>query len=210
MLRSTGLGTILRIHDDGRIPADNPFVGRADVPGWIWSWGHRNGQGLAVNPATGDLWETEHGPRGGDELNLIERGKNCGWPVVSYGVDYDGKPFTSETRREGMESPRYVWMPSIATSGLTFYTGDPFPWWKGSLFSGGLEGQVLVRLTLEGHEVRTAETLLLGQLGRIRDVRAGPDGLLYLAIDPVGNPAPEPPVVRLVPVRGDVQPPPAG
>lgn len=204
---TTGLGTIVRIHDDGRIPADNPFVGREDVPGWIWSWGHRNGQGLAVHPESGEIWETEHGPRGGDELNLIQRGRNYGWPIVSQGVDYDGKPFTGQTHREGMESPRWFWTPSIAASGLAFYSGDAFPWWKGSLFSGGLEGQVLVRLSLEGHEVRSAETLLIGQVGRIRDVRQGPDGLLYLAIDPIGNAGPTP-VVRLVPVPGDVQPPP--
>jgi glucose/arabinose dehydrogenase len=205
---TTGLGTVVRLHDDGRIPTDNPFVGRENVPGATWSWGHRNGQGLAVDPATGDIWETEHGPRGGDELNLVVRGRNYGWPIVSHGVDYDGKPFAQGTSREGMETPRYVWIPSIATSGLTFYTGDKFPWWKGSLFSGGMEGQVLARIMLEGHEVRSVETMLLGRVGRIRDVREGPDGLLYLAIDPVGNPAPETPVVRLVPVQGDVQAPP--
>jgi glucose/arabinose dehydrogenase len=205
---TTGLGTIVRIHDDGRIPADNPFVGRADVPGWVWSWGHRNGQGLAVDPATGEIWGTEHGPRGGDELNLIARGRNYGWPIVSHGVDYDGKPFAAGTKREGMESPRYVWMPSIATSGLAFYSGAQFPWWKGSLFSGGMEGMVLARITLDGHEVRSVEPMLLGRVGRIRDVREGPDGFLYLAIDPIGNPAPETPIVRLVPVPGDVLPPP--
>ncbi|MSR36364.1 MAG: PQQ-dependent sugar dehydrogenase [Gemmatimonadetes bacterium] len=199
-------GTIVRLHDDGRIPADNPFVGRTDVPHEIWSWGHRNAQGFTMNPATGELWETEHGPRGGDELNLVLPARNYGWPLVSYGVDYDGKSFTGEIHRDGMESPRWVWIPSIAASGLAFYTGERFPWWKGSLFSGGLEGQVLVRMTIEGHEVRTTESLLIGEVGRIRDVRQGPDGLLYLAIDPQGNAAT--PVVRLVPVAGDVLPPP--
>jgi glucose/arabinose dehydrogenase len=203
---TSGFGTIVRLRDDGSIPDDNPFVARADVPHELWSWGHRNQQGLALDPRTHELWETEHGPRGGDELNRVLPGRNYGWPVVSYGVDYDGKPFTKETHREGIESPVWTWIPSIAPSGLVFYTGDRFPWWKGSLFAGGLEGQVLVRITLDGDQMRSAETLLLGDVGRIRDVREGPDGLLYLAIDPPGNAAT--PVVRLSPVQGDVQPPP--
>ena len=201
-------GAVIRIHDDGRIPADNPYASRADVPHEIWSKGHRNPQGLAVHPVTGDLWETEHGPRGGDELNLLLPGRNYGWPVVSHGVDYDGKPFTSETSRPGMEDPRWVWTPSIATSGLTFYDGDQFPWWKGSLFSGGLAGQVLARITLDGTEVRGVENMLVGTLGRIRDVKQGPDGYLYLAVDPEGSRGGTTPVVRLVPVQGDVLPPP--
>ena len=202
------IGTVVRVHDDGRIPTDNPFVGRADVPPAIWSWGHRNSQGMTVHPETGELWETEHGPRGGDELNLVRKGANYGWPVVSHGIDYDGKPFTAETERAGMESPRWVWIPSIAPSGLVFYTGDRFPWWTGSLFVGGLQGEVLMRLTLSGHRVINQEPLLLGVIGRMRDVRQGPDGLIYIAVDPDSNASPPTPVVRLVPVAGDVQPPP--
>ena len=205
---SNDLGTMVRLHDDGTVPVDNPFVGRPGVPPEIWSWGHRNPQGLAVDPATGAVWETEHGPRGGDELNLVRPGANYGWPVVSHGVDYDGKPFTARTGGEGFEAPRFVWVPSVAASGLAFYTGTPFPWWRGSLFSGGLAGEVLVRITLEGDLVMSAETLLLGEIGRIRDVRQGPDGLLYLAVDTEGNAGPPTPVVRLVPVAGDVLPPP--
>jgi len=200
-------GTIVRLHDDGRVPADNPFVGRSDRRPEVWSWGHRNQQGLAVHPETGDLWENEHGPRGGDELNRILPGRNYGWPVVSYGINYDGSTFTADHARRGMEGPRWVWTPSIATSGLLFYTGDAFPWWKGSLFVAGLAGQQLARLTLEGDEVRSVEVLLQGALGRIRDVRQGPDGFLYLALDDTSNPPVLSPVVRLEPVAGDVQAP---
>ncbi len=176
-------GTVIRLHDDGRVPADNPFVGRAGALPEIWSYGHRNAQGLAFHPQTGDLWLTEHGPQGGDELNLILPGRNYGWPVIGYGVNYGtGSPIHRSTHREGMEQPMHYWVPSIATSGLLFYTGDRFPWWKGNLFSGGLAGEQVARLTLEGRRVVGEETILT-EYGRIRDIRQGPDGLIYLAVD---------------------------
>jgi glucose/arabinose dehydrogenase len=200
-------GKVIRLHDDGRVPQDNPFVGRADALPEIWSWGHRNLQGLAVHPVTGQVWENEHGPRGGDELNVIVKGQNYGWPVVTYGINYDGTVITTEATRAGMESPRYIWVPSIATSGLMFYTGDQFPWWKGSLFVGGLAGKQLSRLTLDGERIVGQEALLAGVLGRIRDVRQGPDGLIYLAIDDMSNPPQLTSIVRLEPVASDVKPP---
>ena len=193
-------GTINRVHDDGRIPADNPFVGQPDARAEIWSYGHRNEQGLVVHPETGDVWATEHGPQGGDELNLIKPGLNYGWPVVGYGVNYrTGLAIHEGTMREGMESPVHFWVPSIATSGLLLYTGDRFPEWRGNLFVGGMAGAQLARLTLDGQEVVAEETLVQG-LGRIRDVRQGPDGYIYLAIDDRdGDPTA---VVRLEPAGG--------
>ncbi|HWP36302.1 MAG TPA: PQQ-dependent sugar dehydrogenase [Gemmatimonadales bacterium] len=192
-------GTIVRLHDDGRVPADNPFVGRPNARPEIWSYGHRNPQGLAVHPETGDVWANEHGPQGGDELNLIQPGKNYGWPVVGYGVNYrSGLAIHSGTHREGMEPPVHVWVPSIATSGLLIYTGDRFPGWRGSLFLGGMAGQQLARLTLRGQQVEYEETLVRGR-GRIRDVRQGPDGYIYLAID--DREGGLTPIVRLEPVE---------
>lgn len=191
-------GTINRIHDDGRVPADNPFVDRAGAKGSIWSYGHRNPQGLVVHPTTGDVWATEHGPQGGDELNLIKRGANYGWPVIGFGVNYgSGAAIHSGTRRQGMENPVNVWVPSIATSGLMVYTGDKFPGWKGSIFVGGMAGEQLARLTLNGQTAEVADILVRKQ-GRIRDVRQGLDGFIYLAIDDSqGKPTP---IVRLEPV----------
>jgi glucose/arabinose dehydrogenase len=190
-------GTVNRLHDDGRIPADNPFVGQTDARPEIWSYGHRNPQGLAIHPETGDVWSNEHGPQGGDELNLVQPGLNYGWPVVGYGVNYrSGSAIHEGTMREGMESPAHFWVPSIATSGLLIYTGDRFPEWRGNLFVGGMGGQQLARLTLDGQEIVGEETLVQG-MGRIRDVRQGPDGYIYLAIDHRGG---EPtPIVRLEP-----------
>jgi len=190
-------GTINRIHDDGRVPADNPFVGQDGARPEIWSYGHRNAQGLAIHPETGDLWANEHGPQGGDELNLIRPGLNYGWPVVGYGVNYrSGAAIHEGTHREGMEPSAHVWVPSIATSGLLIYTGDRFPAWRGNIFVGGLGGEQLARLTLDGQEVEQEETLHFGR-GRIRDVRQGPDGYIYLAID--GRQGGLTPVVRLEP-----------
>jgi len=189
-------GTVVRLHDDGRIPEDNPFVGQAGARPEIWSYGHRSPQGLAFHPETGDLWETEHGPQGGDEVNLILPGRNYGWPVIGYGVEYGGARIHASTHQEGMEQPAHHWTPSIATSGLLIYNGDAFPGWQGSFFVGGLNGQQLARLTLDGREVVAGETLLEG-LGRIRDVRQGPDGYIYLALDQRGG-APSP-LVRLEP-----------
>ena len=198
-------GKILRLHDDGRLPADNPFVGRSDAKPEIWSYGQRNPQGLAIHPLTGEVWENEHGPRGGDEVNLIRSGANYGWPVVSHGINYNGSVYSREAHRQGIESPVWAWVPSIGTSGMLFYTGDQFPWWRGSLFVGGLVGEQLARLTLEGDRVVSTETLLPGAVGRVRDVRQGPDGLIYLAID--GRRGPPTAVVRLEPVSGEVAPP---
>jgi glucose/arabinose dehydrogenase len=175
-------GTVIRLHDDGRVPADNPFVGRSDALPEIWSYGHRNLQGLSFHPETGDLWETEHGPQGGDELNLIQPGRNYGWPVIGFGVNYGGDVIHRSTSQQGLEQPVHHWVPSIATSGLLFYTGDQFPAWRGNLFVGGLGGQQLARLTLDGQRVASEETLMEG-VGRIRDIRQGPDGFIYLALD---------------------------
>ncbi len=190
-------GTIVRLHDDGRVPADNPFVNQAGKRPEIWSYGHRNPQGLTIDPSTGVLWETEHGPRGGDELNTPEKGKNYGWPVITYGINYNNTPITDERTRPGMEQPVKYWVPSIATSGLMVYTGDKFPAWKGNLFVGGLAGEQLARVTVNGKTVQGEETLLKGVVGRIRDVRQGPDGFIYLAIDKNGGAGT---VVRLEPV----------
>jgi len=191
-------GTVSRIHDDGRIPADNPFVDQNGAEPSIWSYGHRNQQGLVIHPETGDVWATEHGPQGGDELNHIRPGENYGWPVVGYGVHYrSGSAIHEATMMEGMADPDQVWVPSIATSGLMLYTGDKFPEWQGNLFVGGLGGEQIARLTLDGTDVVSEETLL-HRMGRVRDVRQGPDGYIYVAIeDRSGNPTP---IVRLEPV----------
>ncbi len=190
-------GVVVRLHDDGRIPADNPFVGTAGALGEIWSYGHRNPQGLAFHPMTGDLWANEHGPQGGDELNVVLPGRNYGWPVIGYGVNYgSGTTIHEGTLNEGMESPKHFWVPSIATSGLMIYTGDKFPAWRGNIFVGGLGGEQLSRLTVDGQTVLNEETLFQ-RMGRIRDVRQGPDGYIYLAIeDQRGEPTG---VVRLEP-----------
>jgi glucose/arabinose dehydrogenase len=177
------LGKLIRIAPDGSAPKDNPFVGRADAKPEIWSLGHRNGQGLAVNPATGDLWEIEHGPRGGDEVNIIGKGKNYGWPVIGYGVDYSGAKIHDSTAKLGMEQPIKYWVPSIAPSGMAFYTAKLFPKWTGSLFTGALAGRMLVRLSLDGNSVTGEERLLQNLNERIRDVRQGPDGALWLLTD---------------------------
>jgi aldose sugar dehydrogenase len=180
---SVGFGKIVRIHPDGGIPRDNPFVGRAGARPEIWSFGHRNVQAAALHPQTGQLWTVEHGARGGDELNQPEAGKNYGWPVITYGVDYSGAKIGEGTAKPGMEPPVYYWDPVIAPSGMEFYTGDAYPGWKGSVFVGSLRPGLLVRLSLENGRV-TREERYLGDLGaRIRDVQQGPDGLLYLLTD---------------------------
>lgn len=176
-------GKIVRLHDDGRVPADNPFLSRSGARPEIWSYGHRNVQGLAIHPETGELWANEHGPQGGDELNRIEPGKNYGWPVIGYGVNYTtGLAIHKGTHRDGMEQPVKIWVPSIGISGMMFYTGDKFPQWKGNLFIGGMNGQQLSRLTLNGRRVANEEALVQ-QMGRIRDIRQGPDGFIYLVTD---------------------------
>jgi glucose/arabinose dehydrogenase len=191
-------GTIVRLHDDGRVPADNPFINREGARAEIWSYGHRNPQGLAIHPETGDVWANEHGPQGGDELNLIRPGANYGWPVIGFGVNYrSGSAIHVGTHRPGMEAPVHVWVPSIATSGLLVYTGDRFPYWRGNLFVGGMAGEQLARLVLDGQRVVHEETLVR-RMGRIRDVRQGPDGYIYLAIDDRGGD--KTPILRLEPV----------
>ena len=179
----THAGAILRLNPDGTAPPDNPFVDRAGALPEIWSYGHRNPQGLAFDPATGQLWSQEHGPRGGDEVNLIERGRNYGWPAITHGRNYNGTSITNETARPGMEQPRTYWVPSIAPSGLTVHRGDKFPLWNGNLFVGALRAQLLVRLEIDGQRVVHEERLLTDFGNRIRDVRTGPDGLIYLLLD---------------------------
>ena len=177
------IGKIVRIAPDGSVPRDNPFVGRADAKPEIWSYGHRNSQGAALHPTTGKLWENEHGPRGGDEVNIPEKGKNYGWPVIGFGIDYNGAKIHESTSKPGMEQPIKQWTPIIAPSGMAFYQGDLFPVWKGSVFIGGLATQILVRLSLYGEMVTGEERLLQGIRERIRDVRVGPDGAIYLVTD---------------------------
>jgi len=191
-------GKIVRLHDDGRVPADNPFVSRAGARPETWRYGHRNVQGITIHPDTGDVFASEHGPMGGDELNRILPGLNYGWPVIGFGVNYTtGLAIHKGTMREGMEQPRHVWVPSIGISGAMFYTGDRFPQWKGNFFTAGMAGQQLARLTLKGTSVVSEETLV-PQMGRIRDVRQGLDGYIYLVIeDRDGKPTP---VYRLEPV----------
>ena len=177
------LGKIVRIRPDGSVPPDNPFVGRAGVKPEIWSYGHRNSQGAAIHPVSGKLWMHEHGPRGGDEINIPQAGRNYGWPVIGYGIDYSGERIHESTHRDGMEQPIKYWVPSIAPAGMAFYDSDLFPAWRGNLFVGAMAGQALVRLVVDGETVGTEERLLQGLNERFRDVRAGPDGALWLATD---------------------------
>jgi len=176
-------GKVVRLMRDGSIPADNPFAGRADARPEIWSYGHRNPQGAAINPATGELWTVEHGAMGGDEVNIPRAGRNYGWPVITYGRDYSGAKIGEGTAKAGMEQPVHYWDPSIAPSGMTFYTGDRYPGWKGSLFVGSLKFGLIARLTLDGDRVTREERILEGFNQRIRDVRQGPDGYLYFLTD---------------------------
>jgi aldose sugar dehydrogenase len=177
------IGKLVRIRPDGSVPPDNPFVSRSGAKPEIWSYGHRNSQGLALHPATGKVWEQEHGPRGDDEINIIEKGRNYGWPVVGFGIDYSGAKIHEGTQKGGMEQSVWHWVPSIAPSGLAFYTGNLFPAWRGNLFTGALAGQALVRLELDGDKVVKEERLLQQLRERIRDVRQGPDGAIWLATD---------------------------
>lgn len=196
----TLIGKIVRINTDGSIPKDNPFVGQEGVRPEIWSLGHRNVQAATLNPATGELWEVEHGTRGGDELNIVRKGKNYGWPVIAYGIEYQGKPITGGiTAQDGMEQPAYYWDPVIAPSGMMFYTGDLFPAWKGSLFVGGLASTNLVRLDVKGDRIIGEERLLKDmqpKAERIRYVAQGPEGALYLLTD-----SPQGRVLKLIPKK---------
>lgn len=189
-----GMGKIVRIQPDGEIPSDNPFIGNASAQPEIWTYGHRNVQGATLHPETGQLWTIEHGARGGDELNFPEPGKNYGWPVITYGRDYSGLPIGEGTARAGMEQPVYFWDPVIAPSGMTFYTGERYEGWRGSLLVGSLNPGGLVRLTMRDGRV-VSEERYLGELGaRFRDVVQGPDGFVYVLTDsPTGQ------ILRLLP-----------
>ena len=186
-------GKVIRLTRDGRVPEDNPFTGRQGVRPEIWSYGHRHPQGLAVNPWTGSLWEAEFGPRGGDEINIIRRGANYGWPVVSHGREYWGPRISRETAAQGIADPIHVWVPSVSPSGIAFYDGAAFPGWRGSLFVAALNEPGLVRLSTEGDRVTGEERLLTG-LARMRQVAVGPDGRVYLLTD-----SPQGAVLRLDP-----------
>ncbi len=194
--QSDHTGNSLRLHDDGRVPKDNPFVGRSGARPEIFTYGNRNIQGMAVHPRTGQIWANEHGARGGDEINLLRAGRNYGWPAITHGVNYNGQPISSRNVAPGMEQPVLHWTPSIAPSGMAFYTGDAFPQWRGNIFNGALAGMHLRRVVLDGTRVVSQEKLLDGYGRRIRDVRNGPDGLLYLLVDDA-----KAPVLRLEPVR---------
>lgn len=180
---TAGLGKVVRINTDGAIPKDNPFVNRSGVRPEIWSYGHRNMQAAALNPETGQLWSVEHGAGGGDELNHPEAGKNYGWPVITYGRDYNGSKIGEGAEKAGMEQPVYYWDPVIAPSGMLFYTGDKFPAWKNNIFIGGLASNALVRLEMSNGKVVKEERYLHDLKERIRDVQQGPDGYIYVITD---------------------------
>lgn len=187
-------GKIHRINDDGSIPNDNPFVNTPGAVPSVYSYGHRNPQGTCIHPVTGELWETEHGPMGGDELNQIVAGRNYGWPVICYGINYDGTILTEYTEKEGMEQPVYYWLPSIAPCGMTFLTGTRYKKWENNLFVGSLRFKYLERIVVRGHSVQHHEKLL-ENIGRVRNVAISPDGLIYVAIETPGK------IVRLVPIE---------
>ena len=200
------LGKIVRVNADGSIPKDNPFVGKAGVRPEIWSFGHRNVQAATLHPTTGELWEVEHGTNGGDELNVAKKGLDYGWPTIAYGIEYQGGRITGDEQvKAGMEQPVYYWDPNIAPSGMTFYTGNAFPAWKGNVFVGGLGGTALVRLVVDGEKVVGEERLLQENKERIRDVVQGPDGNLYVLTDPQGGrgggPAPTGRLIRISPKK---------
>jgi aldose sugar dehydrogenase len=173
-------GKVVRLKDDGSVPADNPFVGKPGARPEIFTWGHRNPQGLAVHPETGKVWEAEHGPKGGDEINILRAGANYGWPLATHGIDYNGAIISPNKSLPGMEDPIRAWVPSISPCGLAFYTGDKFPGWKGSLFTGALSSFALHRIELDGERYVGEEKLIENRLPYIRDARQGPDGFLYL------------------------------
>ncbi|MEZ0538626.1 PQQ-dependent sugar dehydrogenase [Fibrella arboris] len=187
-------GKIHRLHDDGRIPADNPFVAGSQVRSSVYSYGHRNPQGMALHPTTGQIWANEHGPRGGDEVNIIRKAANYGWPVICYGINYDGKPITNLSAKEGMEQPLTYWLPSIAPSGMAFVVGSTYPGWKNNVMIGSLRFQYLNRCVLDGDKIVRQETILKN-IGRLRNVDMGPDGYLYVSVEDPGY------VFRLLPVN---------
>ncbi|MFT5088552.1 MAG: glucose/arabinose dehydrogenase [Candidatus Latescibacterota bacterium] len=189
---NTANGKLHRLHDDGRVPVDNPFVKRRDAQSSIWSYGHRNPQGIAIDPQSGQIWAAEHGPRGGDELNLITRGQNYGWPTITYGINYNGTPITDQTHGENMLQPQYYWLPSIGVCAIEFYEGDRFAHWQNNLFVASLRFERLHRLQIEDGRVLHDE-IVLEAGGRVRDIETGPDGFIYLALENPGR------IVRIVP-----------
>jgi glucose/arabinose dehydrogenase len=184
-------GKVYRLHDDGSIPSDNPFVDQANALGAVYSYGHRNPQGMARHPKTGAIWIHEHGPKGGDEINRIEKGANYGWPVVTYGVNYSGTPISDETSKPGMTQPIYYWTPSIAPCGMDFVTGDRYPQWKGHVLVGSLKFNYVELVMLNGNEVVRREKIAQ-DIGRVRNVKMGPDDYIYIAVEGDG-------IYRLVP-----------
>ena len=187
-------GKIHRIHDDGSIPDDNPFVNTPGAMKSIYSYGHRNPQGLVIDPATGTIWSNEHGPRGGDEVNIVEKGNNYGWPVISYGINYSGTKFTDITHKEGMEQPEHYWDPSIGVCGMAIVNSWRYPQWRGDLFNGSLRFEYLARIKMDGQKI-VGEEKLLEDIGRLRDVKMGRDGYLYVTVEDPGR------VLRIVPVE---------
>jgi len=184
-------GKIYRLNDDGSIPADNPFVGQPNAKEAIFSYGHRNPQGMAKHPKTGKIWVHEHGPKGGDEINVIQKGANFGWPVISYGINYSGTTFTDETERPGMEQPVYYWVPSIAPCGMDFVTGDKYPDWKGHLLVGSLKFNYIELVKFDGTKVLSREKIAQ-DVGRVRNVKMGPDDYIYIGVEGQG-------IVRIMP-----------
>ncbi|TKC07381.1 PQQ-dependent sugar dehydrogenase [Pedobacter frigoris] len=191
-IKGNDLGKVHRIKKDGSIPADNPFVNTPGAEASIFSYGHRNPQGMTIHPVTGKIWTNEHGPRGGDEINIEEPGKNYGWPIITYGINYNGKPISNLTAKEGMVQPLHYWIPSIGPSGLAFVTGNRYKGWEGNLLSGSLRFQFLQRSVLKGNKV-VKEEILFKNIGRVRDVRMAPDGYIYIAVESPGR------VYKLVP-----------
>ena len=184
-------GKIYRLNDDGSIPKDNPFVGQAGSKEAVFTYGNRNPQGMAKNPITGEIWAHEHGPKGGDEINIIKKGANYGWPLVTYGIDYDGTTISKESEKTGIEKPIYYWVPSIAPSGMAFVTSDKYPDWKGSILVGSLKFEYLELLKLKGNEVTERQKIATG-VGRVRNVAQGPDGYIYMGIEGKG-------IVKIIP-----------
>jgi len=185
-------GKVVRLHDDGKIPKDNPFVNTPGAKPEIWSYGHRNPQGMVMNPLTGVIWEHEHGPQGGDELNIVEKGKNYGWPLITFGIDYDNSIISKDTARVGLEQPVIYWKPSIAPCGMDFITSDKYKGWKGDLLVGSLKFNYLQHLAVRGNKVLSRE-IILEKIGRVRDIRQGPDGFIYVVLEDSGK------IVRLLP-----------
>ena len=183
---SADQGKVVRLHDDGRIPKDNPFVGQANARPEIWSYGHRNPQGMTIHPTTGVIWEHEHGPQGGDEVNIVEKGKNYGWPLITFGIDYDNSIISKDTARAGMEQPVIYWRPSIAPCGMTFVTSPKFKDWNGDLLVGSMKFQYIKHCVVKGNKIVSQE-IIAEKIGRVRDLRQGPDGNIYVVLENSGK-----------------------